>query len=214
MTHGRAVLLDRDGTINRDSPTYIKSWEEFEFLPGALEAMRRLTTLGLPPVVVTNQAAIGRRLVSAEMVASINARMAGEIERHGGRVQKIYVCPHVADDQCLCRKPRPGLLLVAKEELGLDLASCYVIGDRPSDVQAGQAVGSTTVWLSAGEAWRKQTGRAPDHVAATLSDAIEWIARRELQQTGRRAAEPVRAARESRVPHSTLSSRARPGSVS
>jgi D-glycero-D-manno-heptose 1,7-bisphosphate phosphatase len=213
MTHGRAVLLDRDGTVNRDSPTYIKSWEEFEFLPGALEAIRRLTTLGLPLVVVTNQAAIGRRLVSAEVVASINARMAGEIERHGGRVQRIYVCPHVADDQCLCRKPRPGLLLVAKEELGLDLARCYLIGDRPSDIQAGQAVGSTTVWLSA-EAWIKETGPAPNHVAATLSDAIEWIATRELQQTGRKAAEPVRAARESRVSHSPVGSRVRPGGVS
>lgn len=182
MTRRRAVLLDRDGTINRDRRTYVKSPEELEFLPGALEAMRRLATLGFPVVVVTNQSAIGRGQVAPEAVANINALMVREIERHGGRVRKIYVCPHVPDDGCECRKPRPGLLRLAAQELDLDLARSYVIGDRPSDIQAGQAVGSTTIWLTAGDAWVREHGPAPDHVATTLRHAVEWIASREVRR--------------------------------
>lgn len=137
----QAVFIDRDGVICRNRRDHVKSWEEFEFLPGALKALARLARTNLRVVIVTNQAAINRGLVSARTVGRINRRMVRAIERAGGRVDGVFVCPHRPDEGCPCRKPRTGLLLQAAEQLGIELAGSYLIGDAESDIRAGRAVG-------------------------------------------------------------------------
>ena len=137
----RAVFIDRDGVICRNRNDHVKNWEEFEFLPGALTALASLAQSELSVVVVTNQSIINRRMVSAETVERIHDHMVQAIEVAGGRVDLVTYCPHRPDEQCACRKPQPGLLLRAAEELELNLARSYVIGDAEADVRAGRVAG-------------------------------------------------------------------------
>jgi D-glycero-D-manno-heptose 1,7-bisphosphate phosphatase len=136
----RAIFIDRDGVICRNRDDHVKSWEEFVFLPGALKALARLACLDLYIIVTTNQAIINRHIVPVEAVEDIHTRMVRAIEAAGGRIDRVMYCPHRPDEHCVCRKPEPGLLLMAAEELRLDLSSSYLIGDAESDMQAGRAV--------------------------------------------------------------------------
>src|SRR5947209_2398900 len=128
MREVAAVLLDRDGVINRELGRFVPTWEEFEFLPGVLEALRLLAGLRVPIVIVTNQSAIGRGWTSAEQIADIHRRMLQIIEAAGGRVDEVLVCPHAPDRGCPCRKPRPGLLLQAAQTHRFDLRRAVLIG--------------------------------------------------------------------------------------
>lgn len=148
MGTGRAVFLDRDGTINADRPDYVKGWEEFHFFPEALAALRRLARLEVDIIVVTNQSAIGRRVISATVVSEINRRMVSEIERHGGRITAVYVCPHVPWAGCPCRKPKPGLLLRAAARHRIDLSQSFMVGNHISDAEAAVAVGCKPILIS------------------------------------------------------------------
>lgn len=141
----RAVFLDRDGVINENRRDYVKSWDEFVFLPKALPSLQRLAKTPFAIVVISNQSAINRGLASPSQVNSIHERMRNEIEEAGGRVDGIYICPHRPDEECDCRKPKPGLLYQAADELGIDLTSSYLVGDALSDVEAGLAAGCTPV---------------------------------------------------------------------
>ncbi len=180
----RAVFIDRDGVICRNRNDHVKSWEEFVFLPGALKAMARLASLDLPIIVITNQAIINRRMVSAEMVDAIHARMVGAIEAAGGRVDRVMYCPHRPDEHCTCRKPQPGLLLMAAEELELDLSCSYLIGDAESDMKAGRAVGCRRYLVLTGRGRRQLLqcwlhGERGFTVVPNLSAATTAILRRE-----------------------------------
>lgn len=135
------ILLDRDGVINENRADYVKSWDEFRFLPGAREAIARLTAAGHRIVVCTNQAAIARKLLTIETIEDIHRRMLAEIAETGGRIERVYYCPHGKDEHCPCRKPRPGLLFQARDELGLDLRDAIFIGDSITDMQAALAAG-------------------------------------------------------------------------
>lgn len=146
----QAVFLDRDGVINENRRDHVKNWSEFDFLPGAPEAVARLSRAGVKVFVVTNQAIVNRGLVSRDVVDGINRRMMRELMRHGGRVEEVVYCPHRPEEQCLCRKPRPGLLLSLAERYQVDLADSFVIGDALSDVEAGLAVGSQTILVLTG----------------------------------------------------------------
>ena len=137
----RAIFIDRDGVICRNRNDHVKSWEEFVFLPGVLEAMARLAHSDLSIVVITNQAIINRGIVSAEVVEDINARMVRAVEAAGGRVDRVVYCPHRPDEHCGCRKPQPGMLLKAAYDLRLDLSRSYFVGDAEADMLAGRAVG-------------------------------------------------------------------------
>lgn len=139
------VLMDRDGVINRMRRDYVKRWEELELLPGSLDAIARLVAAGREIVVLSNQSAIGRGLVSLETVEEINRRLRAAIERNGGAVRAFLVCPHRPEDGCTCRKPRPGLFLRARDELGVDLASAVMIGDQASDMEAARAAGCKAI---------------------------------------------------------------------
>ncbi|OQY23386.1 MAG: D-glycero-beta-D-manno-heptose-1,7-bisphosphate 7-phosphatase [Chloroflexi bacterium] len=151
----RAVFIDRDGVICRNRDDYVKSWEEFVFLPGALEALAQLARTDLYIVIVTNQSPINRGIVSAETVEEINSRMVLAIEAAGGRVDRVMYCPHRPDEHCACRKPQAGMLLLAAKDFGLDLSHSYLIGDAETDMQAGRAVGCRRYLVLTGRGWRQ-----------------------------------------------------------
>jgi len=175
-----ALFLDRDGVINVNRSDHVKSWDQFAFVAGALSALRRLRAAGVPIVIVTNQAVIGRRMVEQEVVEDIHRRLRRAVEWAGGQVLDILYCPHAPEENCNCRKPQPGLLIEAAGRHGFDLSRCGLVGDAVTDILAGQAVGCTTVMV--------RTGRGKDqfqvaasmtlsdfHVSTDLSDAVDWL---------------------------------------
>jgi D-glycero-D-manno-heptose 1,7-bisphosphate phosphatase len=177
-----AIFLDRDGVINENRPDHVKSWEEFAFLPGALEALRALAGLGWPVIVISNQAAINRSLVSRQTVDEINARMAAAVKEAGGRIDGVLYCPHRPDENCNCRKPHPGLLLEAARCWNLDLTVSYLVGDAESDILAAQAAGCRAILVTTGRgvgqlAALREHGVDGFHVAGDLGDAVDWIRR-------------------------------------
>jgi len=146
-----AVFLDRDGVINRRRPDHVKAWEEFEFLPGVLAALATLRSMNTPVVVVTNQGAVGRGLLSAEALGRIHTRMLQAIRAAGGHVEAIYACLHAPAENCRCRKPAPTLLQRASLELGITLPASIMVGDSRSDVEAARAAGCRPVLISDSE---------------------------------------------------------------
>jgi len=177
-----AVFLDRDGVINENSlQDYVKDWNEFVFLPGAKEALKKLAEQTAVKIfIVSNQAGIGKGVVSAERVEEINRQMRREIEAAGGRVDAIFCCPHTVQDRCSCRKPEPGLLLRALGETTRDAYKLFVVGDALSDIAAGRKMAATTIMVKTGRgeaqlrllsAQRLQ----PDHIVEDVSEAVEII---------------------------------------
>ncbi len=146
----RAVFLDRDGVICENRPNHVKSWDEFQFLPGAKNSLAALSHLGLAVVVVTNQAVIGRGIVSASTVDEIHRRMRDEVANFGGKIDRIVYCPHRPDENCDCRKPKAGMLLKVAAEMGIDLSRSYMVGDAASDLLAGQSAGCRTFMVLTG----------------------------------------------------------------
>jgi D-glycero-D-manno-heptose 1,7-bisphosphate phosphatase len=177
------VFLDRDGVINRDSDRYIKRWAEFVFLPGSLEALARLTAAGLGLVVITNQSAVGRGMISLAGLQEIHRRMTGAIEAAGGRLLDILFCPHRPDEACDCRKPATGLIAEACRRHGLDPARAVMVGDRATDIRCGRGAGCrATVLVGVDDRARalaelSQWGIVPDRVAPDLAGACDWIIR-------------------------------------
>ena len=184
------VFVDRDGVINHNRSDHVKSWSEFEFLPGSVEALGRLTHAGHRTFVVTNQAVVNRGLVSSEVAASINQRMVEEVARQGGTIEAVLVCPHAPEEGCGCRKPRPGLLLQAREALGVVLEKAYVIGDFISDLEAAWAAGCTPILVLTGrgrQAYEAMPRERLQHcwVARDLLHAVELIGANGRQELGR-----------------------------
>lgn len=175
------VFLDRDGVINTDSPEYIKSWAEFHFIPGSLEAIIRLTKAGLTVIVITNQSAINRGMIPLAELENIHHRMKQAVSENGGRITDIFFCPHRPDEGCTCRKPQPGLILAALERYRIDLARAFMVGDSAKDILTGKSAGCRrTVLVKTGNGMTalltlKKTGQLPDHVAADLDQAVCWI---------------------------------------
>ncbi len=180
----RAIFLDRDGVINALRPGHVTSWEAFQFLPGALAAIRQLSLLDLPIVVATNQSAVGRGLLSADGLAEIHRRMVAQVERAGGRIDLIVHCPHMPEDECMCRKPEPGLFQEAAERLNVKLTGSYFVGDTPSDLSAAQQLGMKFVLVRSGLGATSLTeepglARQADWLAETIAEASQWILERE-----------------------------------
>lgn len=146
----RAIFLDRDGVICQNRTDHVKNWSEFDFLPGAKNSLAALSRVGLPIIVVTNQAAVGRGLLTTETLDDIHQHMVAEVTAYGGRIDRIFYCPHLPQEGCHCRKPQPGMLLQAAQEMDLDLAGSYMLGDAASDIQAGQQVGCHTILVLTG----------------------------------------------------------------
>lgn len=178
------VFLDRDGVINRDSPDYIKSWAEFEFIPGSLDAIADLTRAGCPIIIISNQSAVGRQYMDEAELDRISRNMAQRIVDHGGRLTDVFYCPHKPEDHCDCRKPKPGLIFKASEQYRIDLSSAVMVGDSPKDIECarnagcGGAVLVTSGYQKLDLAAPHQTDHFPDYIAEDLRKAAEWIIQR------------------------------------
>ena len=148
----KLVILDRDGTINEDRDDFVKSPEEWVPLPGALEAIARLNHAGWHTVLATNQSGLGRGLFDMASLNAMHARMNLLLTKQGGRIDAVFFCPHVPEDQCECRKPLPGLMLQIGERYSLDLTEVPFVGDSLRDLQAGAAAGCPTHFVRTGKA--------------------------------------------------------------
>jgi D-glycero-D-manno-heptose 1,7-bisphosphate phosphatase len=176
-----AIFLDRDGVIIENRSDYVRSWADVEVFPHALEALASLSDSPYRIVLVTNQSAVGRGHILAETAEAINNRLLAVIRQVGGRVDAVYMCPHAPEAGCTCRKPRPGLLLRAAEDLNLDLAQSVMIGDALSDVQAGRAAGvRQTILLRTGRGREQErlpeaAELSPFAVYDSLSEALDFL---------------------------------------
>jgi len=177
----KVVFLDRDGVINRDSPDYIKSWSEFEFLPGSLEAIRLLTLNGFATIVITNQSAINRKMVSGKVLDDMHTLMKQAITSKGGKIKDIFFCPHVPEDRCHCRKPSPGLIFRAKQKYRIDISTSVMVGDSAKDIECARNAGCGHAVLvktgngSEAEKILKEKEIFPDFIARNLLEAVGWI---------------------------------------
>jgi len=150
----KLVILDRDGVINKDSKAFIKSPDEWQPIPGSLEAIVRLNHAGYQVVVITNQSGLGRGLFDIETLNAIHDKMHNQLKMLGGRVDAILFCPHLPDDHCDCRKPLPGLFNQLKKRLNIQLESVPAIGDSLRDLQAAMAAGALPVLVKTGNGLR------------------------------------------------------------
>lgn len=135
-----AVFLDRDGVLIENRDDYIRAWSQVLVFPKTLSSLKRIQSAGYKIVIVTNQSAVGRGLITMQLAEEINQTLMDLIRNDGVQVDGVYICPHRPEDDCDCRKPKPGMLLQAARELSLDLARSWLIGDAWSDLLAGQAV--------------------------------------------------------------------------
>ena len=184
---GRAVFLDRDGTLVEEAG-YITRIDRLQLYPWSRDAIRLLNRAGFRVIVVTNQAAVARGYVDEPFVRRAHAYLDEQIRLGGGTVDGYYYCPHHPDAAveeyrraCDCRKPAPGMLLQAAREHDIDLSRSFAVGDRWHDIEAAQHVRAAAVLVRSGygesELARPKAGVTPAHVADTLIDATTWILR-------------------------------------
>lgn len=173
------VILDRDGTINHDSDQYIKSPAEWKPIKGSMEAIARLTRAGYRVVVATNQSGIARGLFDMTTLNAIHDAMHRAVAEEGGRIDAIFFCPHAADSDCECRKPRPGMLLEIARRFNVPMDEVYMVGDAVRDVQAAAAAGARPVLVLTGKGRKtRDAGDLPrgTQVFADLAAFAEHLA--------------------------------------
>lgn len=146
-----AVMLDRDGVINRDSEHFIRRVDEWHPLPGSIEAIGRLSRAGWTIAICTNQSGLARGYLDWDILNAMHDRLRSLVAAQGGVIDGIYVCPHGPDDGCTCRKPQPGLLQQAARELGFDLAATAMIGDAARDLEAARRAGARPILVLTGK---------------------------------------------------------------
>ena len=169
----RAVFLDRDGVINRavvrDGKPYSPAGvEELEVLPGVAGALQRLKAAGYLLIVVTNQPDVARGLQSLAAVEAIDVRLAAMLP-----IDDFRACCHDDNDACVCRKPKPGLILESARAHGVDLHASVMVGDRWRDVEAGRRAACATIFIDRG--YEERPPRHPDVIVSSLPDAVDWI---------------------------------------
>ncbi len=147
----KLIILDRDGVINHDSDAYIKSPDEWHPIPGSLEAIARLTKVGYRVTVATNQSGVARGLFDMAVLASIHEKMHRAVAEAGGRIDAVFFCPHAADAQCHCRKPKPGMIEEILRRFDADARKVIVVGDSLRDLQAAAAVGCRPMLVLTGK---------------------------------------------------------------
>jgi histidinol-phosphate phosphatase family protein len=174
----KVVLLDRDGVINYDRPDYVLSVAQFRMIHGTEHAIRLLTEYDYRVHIVSNQSAVGRGLMTAEQLDEITRHMLGRIEKAGGRIESITYCTHTPEDDCACRKPKTGMIDALVEKYGFDPARAWLVGDAPSDVAAGNAVGCRTILIARelpASKFHMASLSVPDFVTTDLHTAVTSI---------------------------------------
>lgn len=182
----RGIFLDRDGVLNENRHDYVKSWQEFRWLNGALAALAMLAEDVQPIIVVTNQSAVGRGLLASATLEDMHRRMRQEIVANGGRIDDIYACLHTPTDICGCRKPLPGLFQTAADQHHIELAASVFIGDAFTDFQAARAAGLAYIHVRTGrgsdDATRVLATDATVPIVADLQAAVPLVRRAGVRQ--------------------------------
>ena len=168
----KLIVLDRDGVINEDSDDYIKSPEEYVPIKGSLEAISKLNRAGYTVVVATNQSGLARGYFSEDTLQQMHNKLENLLTKAGGKIEKIFVCPHSPDDHCDCRKPRPGLLLKILEEYPADPKDIVFVGDSLKDLQAAHSVGLTPILVRTGKGVRTESSLKKDENSQFADVAI------------------------------------------
>lgn len=179
----KVIFIDRDGVINKDpggwtEHNYVTRWEEFRFIPGAKEALSRLTDAGYDIVVISNQAGINKGYFTMDDLNRINKNMLASISSAGGRIHSLHYCPHRQEENCGCRKPDTGLFREAARGLCVDFKNTFFIGDGSMDIEAGKKVGCKTILLLCGKSRKedvKDWEYKPDYIKKDLLEAVNWI---------------------------------------
>ncbi len=176
MTRRRFVVLDRDGTIIVERQ-YLSDPCQVELIPGAASGLRQLNEMGVGLIVITNQSAVGRGFFDKARLDLIHQRLRELLEAEGVYLDGIYLCPHTPEDNCQCRKPRPGLLKLAAQELNFDSQACFVIGDKVCDIELGRSVGATTFLVRTGYGAQVAANAVvtPDYVVDGVEEAAHII---------------------------------------
>lgn len=172
----KLIILDRDGVINRDSMEYIKSPDEFVFLPGSIQAIVRLNQAGYTVAVATNQSGISRGFYDETILAAIHDKMHMHVEAAGGDIAFTAYCPHMPDAGCACRKPQPGLLHMISKQLGQSLEHAVMVGDRITDILVAKAAGVRPMMVLSPMTNHTQLVNFPDVPQfASLADCVDEI---------------------------------------
>jgi len=184
----KIVFLDRDGVINENREDYVKSWEEFKFIPGAGEAIKLLNINGYKVIVVTNQSAIGRGLLSIENLDKIHQNMLRELKKIGARIDAIYVCPHRPEERCSCRKPKTGLIEKAIKDFNINLDDAWLIGDSKADMELASNVGCKKILVLTGLGRKTlvEDDVTTEYVAQSLLDAVKWLINTQMKSAQER----------------------------
>jgi D,D-heptose 1,7-bisphosphate phosphatase len=187
MTHKRAVFLDRDGTLLEEAG-YLDRIERLVFFPYSIDAVRLLNRAGFAVVIVTNQAGVARGIIKESFVAEAHRHITAQLEAGGAHIDGFYYCPHHPEavieefrQECDCRKPQPGMFTRAAADLGLDLPSSFVVGDRWHDLEAGQRVGARGLLVRTGYGRTEDASPKPHVRPSAITDnvieAVSWILR-------------------------------------
>jgi len=176
----RLVLLDRDGVLNEDREDYVKSPAEVIMIPGSARAVARLNRAGFKVALCTNQSAVGRGIITRERLDQINAHIRDQLAKEGGRIDAIFFCPHRPEENCPCRKPKPGMLLEALRRFGANAADTPMAGDGLRDLQAAKAAGCKRHLLRSGNGAKTQAdgiphGVLPVHVHENLAAMVDAL---------------------------------------
>ena len=174
----KLVILDRDGVINKDSVNFIKNTNEWIALPGSLEAIALLNQSGFRVAIATNQSGIARGLFDMATLNAINDKMYRALAQMGGRIDALFYCPHSADDNCACRKPKTGMIIEIGRRFSVDLHEVYGVGDSLRDLQAFAGAGCKPILVRSGKGEETLAGgNLPPNtlVFANLDEAAQHI---------------------------------------
>ena len=173
----KVLFLDRDGVINVEAEGYVTDWSEFEFLPDALDTIKRATDEGYDIIIISNQSAIGRGLCSRETIDEIMSNMVERVEARGGKIMDIFYCPHTPEDKCDCRKPEPGLFFQAADKYNIKLTDTWFVGDKLTDVAVAMMVGTRPILIRGGKPVTGITVTEDDalKVVDNLSEAVDFL---------------------------------------
>lgn len=147
----KLIILDRDGVINEDSDDYIRKEQEWQAIPGSLQAIAQLNHHGYRVIVVTNQSGLAQGRLTLKELNHIHRKMHTHLAQYGGVIEAIFFCPHGPGEGCACRKPNPGLFMEVEERLRISLHDVISIGDKSSDIEAALAVGAKPVLVRTGK---------------------------------------------------------------
>lgn len=175
----KAVFIDRDGTINHNKKGYIHTIEEFEFLPGVLESLKKLSHTDYKIIIVSNQSGIGRGYYTDDDFTKLNDWMLNTLKTNCIRIDKVYYCPHAPEEKCSCRKPNIGMLLKAVSDYGISLNDSWVIGDTSDDIIMGREANVKTIKL--GDKMPEVLKLEPNIYLSSLTEAIDIILKQDAK---------------------------------